>query len=1295
MYNIDLKKQIELAIKNFNNGTLTQNSINLFESLGYNTERQDPLDNTNFKEFEESYIKNNSNGEKFDRNKALVSEWKYIDLLFQLSKQEVLKQISLFDTKRLDNTVIESYLFFAIELKEKEYSRSKLAQITREINKLFPMPVMVLFKYVDFLSLAVINRRLHKKDESKDVLEKVTLIKDIDIKNPHRGHIEIFFDLSIEELKKNFEFKNFVELHNAWQKTLDSSELNKKFYRDIANWYFWTVSNVTFPDDEIKNQESRNAISVIRLLTRLIFVWFLKEKNLIPEEIFDYKKLGALLKNLDDNESTYYKAILQNLFFATLNQEMNTSEKKDNRKFRNKKQNYNITNLYRYEDYFNDSKDFLKLMNDIPFLNGGLFECLDKKDKTNPDKVLRIDGFSDRDDNPLSFPNYLFFSEEKIIDLSKIYDDRKKQKEKFRGLIEILNHYKFTIHENTPIEEEVALDPELLGKVFENLLASYNPETKNTARNQTGSFYTPREIVDYMVTESLSTYLENSLKNTIKKANEEKQDLALSDKVRHLLSYTDEKHKFTDDETIELIKALDSCKIIDPACGSGAFPMGILHKMVYILGKLDPNNEKWKQKQIDKISEITDPNIKETFLNDIEEAFEHNELDYGRKLYLIENCIFGVDIQPIAVQISKLRVFISLVIDQRTNNKKTNLGIRPLPNLETKFVAGDSLVGIEKPKVMMLSLNMQKIDDLEKDLKKIREQHFSARTPKTKTKYREEDEKKRKEIADLLKEDGFNDKSTSILSNWNPYDQNSKADFFDMEWMFGIKVPSTSSGQSGFDIVIGNPPYVQIQGFKPEQKQLWKEQGYETFEATGDVYCLFYEQGSKLLKNNGILCFITSNKWMRANYGESLRTFFAEKTNPLKLLDFSQNLVFESAIVHSNILIFSKGKNENKLEACSILKDFNIKNPIDEYFSNMKVILEEVDSDIWNILTLDEYNIKKRIEKVGKLIKNWDISINYGIKTGFNEAFIIDGKKKDELIKLDPKNAEIIKPILRGRDVRKYFSAFSDLWIIFIPWHFPLHNDRLIQGNSLKAEEEFKQQYSYIYNHIEFYKKELSSRNKSETGIRYEWYALQRCAATYYKEFEKEKIVFSEIVSEPQFHLDKKGYYPEATTFFISGKNLKYLIALLNSAPVTYFFTKFYSGGELVGKYRYKKAFLENLPIPQISEKDQKPFEYMVDFVIFAKENRFETEANTIESVIDGMVYDLYFPEEMKNEDCYITDRVKEKISPFKKDDTDEFKKEYIKALNKFFLNDKIIYRGLIYRRFVNVVKIINGKKDE
>ncbi|MCG2660203.1 MAG: hypothetical protein L6437_08170 [Kiritimatiellae bacterium] len=647
-----------------------------------------------------------------------------------------------------------------------------------------------------------------------------------------------------------------------WASAFDKEPLTKEFFKEIANWYFWTLKNCQFPKDAPKEDDGYDHISVIRLITRLIFCWFIREKGLIPDALFDERKLAEALLGFDpvkvkNKDSVFYRAILQNLFFATLNTEM------DKRGWAKEDQNFMAHNLYRHKECFRKPGETLALFKNIPFLNGGLFECLDKDFGENAKpRYLRIDGFSRRPDSQPVVPDFLFFGPEQEVDLSKDYGDKKFRKVHVRGLIKTLNHYKFTIEENTPFDQEVALDPELCGKVFENLLAAYNPETGTTARKATGSFYTPREIVDYMVDESLAAFLKVSL--TAENAEDAEK------RLRRLISWEDTGHDFSEAETEKLIEAIDGLKALDPAVGSGAFPMGILHKLVHVLKKLDPRNEKWKERQIKRVrdaittaekieaADIRERTIKELEMqiDGINDAFEHNELDYGRKLYLIENCIYGVDIQPIAVQIAKMRFFISLIVDQKVDLVKPNLGVRALPNLETKFVAANTLIGIHRPAQMLL--RNPAIDKKEAELRQVREKHFNAKTPANKTKYREQDKKLRAEIADLLKTDGWDDKTARQLAVWDPYDQNASAPFFDPEWMFEIT--------SGFDVVIGNPPYGFRDILSPEQKQYFRKVEGIAFPS-GDMAELFVIKNlGNLVKPAGVLTFIIPKKSL---YGES------------------------------------------------------------------------------------------------------------------------------------------------------------------------------------------------------------------------------------------------------------------------------------------------------------------------------------------------------------------------------------------------------------------------------------------
>ncbi|MFM7885269.1 MAG: hypothetical protein ACKPCM_00920, partial [Pseudanabaena sp.] len=354
----------------------------------------------------------------------------------------------------------------------------------------------------EYLAFANTERSKYKRNEKGEKAGKVTLLRDIDISNTHSGHKKILADLKIPTTGKD-RVDSFAKLYAYWQKVLDVSLLNKKFYQEVSTWYFHACKQVVFPKDaKPDNQES-----LIRLITRLMFVWFLKEKGLVPDALFDKEDIQSILKSLEPQESTYYKAILQNLFFATLNTEGKREFMRESSGGRNSR--YMVHNTFRYQDYFQQPDRVIdRYFAEIPFLNGGLFECLDRRDENEPE--VRIDGFSNNPKNPLSVPNDLFFGDLRDVDLNADFGTSRK-KYQVRGLVEIFKSYKFTIAENTPFEEDVALDPELLGQVFENLLAAYNPETQTTARKQTGSFYTPREIVNYMVDESLIAYLKNQL----------------------------------------------------------------------------------------------------------------------------------------------------------------------------------------------------------------------------------------------------------------------------------------------------------------------------------------------------------------------------------------------------------------------------------------------------------------------------------------------------------------------------------------------------------------------------------------------------------------------------------------------------------------------------------------------------------------------------------------------------------------------------------------------------------------
>jgi len=450
--------------------------------------------------------------------------------------------------------------------------------------------------------------------------------------------------------------------------------LTKEFYAELFAWYEWALSEevgVSFPNetDEHKIEEH-----IIRLITRLMFVWFIKQKQLVPNDIFDSEKLKTILKNFeatDNKQDNYYRAILQNLFFATLNNRIEDRSFAIDGTYHENRTQYGIKTLYRYTDEFSISNDeVVELFGKVPFLNGGLFECLDKDTPDSSGKVMYSDGFSRNKNRRAFVPNILFFDKDK-------------------GIIPLLGKYNFTIEENTPDDVNVALDPELLGKVFENLLGTYNPETKETARKQSGSFYTPREIVSYMIKTSLDEYEKNG-------------------------------------------GDLDKIKILDPACGSGAFPMGILNEIV----------ERKKQQN---------PNLNL----------------YETKLNIIENSIYGVDIQPIAIQISKLRFFISLIVEQKPNNNPNiNYGILPLPNLEAKFVVANTLIALDEGRKDQLDLHDTTLQEMKDELWEIRNhRNLRASSWQEKVRLRKEDKKLCEQIEKYLIENTVKPDEKRIAEN--------------------------------------------------------------------------------------------------------------------------------------------------------------------------------------------------------------------------------------------------------------------------------------------------------------------------------------------------------------------------------------------------------------------------------------------------------------------------------------------------------------------------------------------------
>lgn len=977
--------------------------------------------------------------------------------------------------------------------------------------------------------------------------------------------------------------------------------LTKAFYQELSDWYAWAVNLVRFPNklNDPTDYNKFNAESTIRLVTRLIFVWFLKQKHLIPEEFFDETYIREnLLENFNpntkvdlfskSNESKYYKAILQNLFFAMLNSPITPegSTELSERHFRNGRSDYDNNKLMRYESMFKNPQLFVELANrTVPFLNGGLFDCLDEKDNG-----VYIDGFSDRETvkKALIVPDYLFFGEEvgKNIDLSEWYGDKKKKKVSARGIIDILKRYNFTVEENTPFDQEVSLDPELLGKVFENLLASYNPETQTTARKQTGSFYTPREIVQYMVDESLVAHLKRTVGDE------------LEEQYRQLMRYTDEEVLLTDAQRKQIMQSLYHCKVLDPACGSGAFPMGMLQQMVHILNRIDPDNEMWKEMMlnvaIDETSEAyrtASSDERREMIADIERSFDEsvNRPDYARKLYLIENCIYGVDIQPIAIQISKLRFFISLVVDQKANdNPAENFGIRPLPNLEAKFVAANTLIGLDKKDSSLF--DTPEILAKKEELKIAKHKIFGAKTVRTKRKYKDAVNRIRQEIAELLRSMGaIGESEATVLASWDMFDQNASSPFFDPEWMFDIK--------EGFDIVIGNPPYISAPA-QIADKQLAKQrndiivtQRFKSLYQKWDLYIPFIEFGmDHMCKHEGLCTMIVPYPLTNQLYAKVLRKMIVTSFDMFEIVDLNGTKIFENATV-SNCIPFIKKSHGCKTIISHIDKQKSIHH---SFVKEYKDLIQDENNYVWNLT--QEERIGSRHPQFKVLGDYCYISV--GMVLNANEKTAKGEFTKEDLIS-NHKDEVHPREYIEAKDIERY-RIKNVKYLEYDTSRCPEKLRRptfreLYECNKLMFNR-LGQLQAMIDDHIHYLQSDSSF-------MAIKWCDLidvnNKSISSSIKKFSRHSRSEMENLSQTV--------------------DLRFLLGIINSTYATVLLRDL-RGGD----YHIYPEHIRNIPIAPATHEQQRPIINLVATILAAKRTDPNVDTSLEERQIDLLVYHLY-----------------------------------------------------------------------
>lgn len=772
----------------------------------------------------------------------------------------------------------------------------------------------------------------------------------------------------------------------------------------------------------------------------------------------------------------------------------------------------------------------------FPYLNGGLF------DATQDSKF-----------NKLYLPEHIF-----------------------QNLFETFNNYNFTIYEDAPDEHTVAVDPEMLGHIFENLLEDNKDK---------GAFYTPKEIVHYMCKESLKEYLfahdeqhfANNLlaKETIEKLIQQ-QDLSQNER------------QYAEKNAFKIIDALKQVKICDPAIGSGAFPMGLLQEIFNL----------------------------QIFLLELS-GFTKKITDADIKKHIIEESIYGVDIDAGAVDIARLRFWLSLVVDEDIP--------QPLPNLDFKIVCANTLI----PLGNAIDLDFDsKAGQAVKELEELRHDYFNVNSD-NKLKLERQFKKIQTDLLSLRElASKTNFDIYTKLYEFNPF-EDSPCSWFDPWWMFGVK--------DGFDIVIGNPPYVQLQKDGGKLAKLYQRIKYETFERTGDIYSLFYEKGVQLLKPKGILCYITSNKWMRANYGASTRQFFVEKTHPLLLIDYGSVQVFETATVDTNILLLqNKPKSIKNITtptyAVRFTKDFDLASQsINDYTKENGYYLSSLSQNSWVVGERDIYNIKEYIEQQGVELKNWKIVFNLGIKTGFNEAFIIPTEIKNQLINEDPKSIEIIKPMIRGKDISAWYPVFDNLWLI------NSHNG--IKSKSIERID-VKKNYPAIYEWLKQFEFELNKRHDKGD----EWSNLRNCA--YIDQFKKDKIIYRDITQNFDFSFLSEEVYSNNTTYMITGEKLKYLTCFFNSKLFIYCFRDNFTDLGSTGR-RLMNVFFEKIPVKQVTDDEEIPYAKMVDYLVALKKESSQEPSDQymliyFEQIVNGMIFELYFKEEFERRKLSIAKYISE-----------------------------------------------------
>jgi len=902
-------------------------------------------------------------------------------------------------------------------------------------------------------------------------------------------------------------FQDLEEIQNAFS----VEPLNKEFYQKIAKAFYQLIggkvsegskakeykASLRLPSLDPKNNHRTYQEFAVRFIGRTIFIWFLKNKTSnagLPLIPSDW--LTSVKVGLTNE---YYHNLLEKLFFEILNTPI--GERKEGLP-----EEHTI----------------------IPFLNGGLFE-----------------------------PQHDDFYEAGFNGFSKYYNTLQIPDSWIENLFETLEQFNFTIDENTLTDMEVSIDPEMLGTIFENLLAEIDPDTEKSARKSTGSFYTPREIVEYMVVDSLVSYLEAKT--------------GLEDSTLRSLFSDSEIDQALDSHREQLINAFDSVKILDPACGSGAFPMGALHKINIALQKLDPDAEVWKEKQLAKVENVA-------YRKALKDKLDKSNVDYVRKIGIIQHSIYGVDIQPIATEISKLRSFLSLVVDENIEDKVENRGIYPLPNLEFKFVTANTLVRLKTESVKSKSQTGAGFDfsGVGKDIEALQEtrdqylQSFGQEKEMLKERFLSiQKQIAQKEFSSISS--GGNVAAQQIIG-WNPF-SHEKSAWFDPKWMYGVE---------GFDIVLGNPPYVDSETMvkrEPEFRELLREE-YSSAVGNWDLFIVFIERGINLCRQNGVFSYIIPNKLIGAKYAGKLRSMI-NVLNLREVRDYSRIKVFIDADVYPITMIL-----KNRINSEGAPAFFTKMKNIDIAESRNEATLSDKPDDIFWDKYFYNPNIFNTILKIARASRLSEFSNEVVSSATVSEAYKLKAILSDDCI-----NSKMVKFINTGT-IDPYISLWGE------------RNTQYIKG-------------SYVAPCVELNKLKKLLPNRAAQA-------------------KSEKIVIAGMSKGVEAYHDSGGMYlaGKSTTIILPGEcELSSLTALLNSKLISFYIQSQYHSLKMAGGFlNINKEIILSLPIPEpgrfngiLSELSGKVIKNIDNLTVM----------KALMDEIDGIVYRLY---DLDYEEIFIID---------------------------------------------------------